>query len=170
MRGEVINRLVVTERGKPVGVLSISDVVASMVEAGAVRRGTVADVMSRSMLVCRAGTPITAVARGMTDARFRSVLVLDAAGKPLGVVSGQDLLAFCKEGGCEDEPVERVMHEALTIHPGASLREAADKMIEHHHHRLIVVDPNQEHGIPLGAISSFDIVAEMAQPGSVWQA
>jgi CBS domain-containing protein len=62
------------------------------------------------------------------------------------------------------------MHEALTIHPGASLREAADKMIEHHHHRLIVVDPNQEHGIPLGAISSFDIVAEMAQPGSVWQA
>jgi len=61
------------------------------------------------------------------------------------------------------------MHDALTIHPTASLREAATLMIEKHHHRLVVVDPKQPDGIPLGVISSFDIVAEMARPGSVWQ-
>jgi hypothetical protein len=42
-------------------------------------------------------------------------------------------------------------------------------MIENHHHRLVVVDPQEPESIPLGVISSFDIVAEMARPGSVWQ-
>jgi CBS domain-containing protein len=61
------------------------------------------------------------------------------------------------------------MHSALTIHMSADLRQAADKMIENHHHRLIVVDENQPDAMPLGIISSFDIVAEMARPDSVWQ-
>jgi hypothetical protein len=42
-------------------------------------------------------------------------------------------------------------------------------MIENHHHRLVVVDPEQPDAMPLGIISSFDIVAEMAHPESVWQ-
>jgi CBS domain-containing protein len=42
-------------------------------------------------------------------------------------------------------------------------------MIEHHHHRLVVVDPDEPESMPLGVLSSYDIVAEMAKPGSVWQ-
>jgi CBS domain-containing protein len=49
------------------------------------------------------------------------------------------------------------------------LHEAAKKMIEHHYHRLVVIDPEQPDAMPLGVISSFDIVAEMAAPSSVWQ-
>ena len=62
-----------------------------------------------------------------------------------------------------------VMHPVLLIKMNASLREAADMMIENHHHRLLVVDPEQPESMPLGIISSFDIVSEMAQPDSVWQ-
>jgi CBS domain-containing protein len=57
----------------------------------------------------------------------------------------------------------------LTIDINASLREAADMMIKHHHHRLVVIDDQEPDAFPLGVISSFDIVAEMARPGSVWQ-
>jgi CBS domain-containing protein len=78
-------------------------------------------------------------------------------------------LAFCEQDECEDVTVADVMHPALTIHMSASLREAADKMIKHHHHRLVVVDPDEPEAVPLGIISSFDIVAEMARPESVWQ-
>jgi CBS domain-containing protein len=62
------------------------------------------------------------------------------------------------------------MHQALTISPRATLREAADLMIENHHHRLVVVDPEHPQSMPLGIVSSYDIVNEMAQPGSVWHA
>jgi CBS domain-containing protein len=166
---ESISRLVVTEDGKPVGVVSISDFVASLAETQPVHRNTVGDVMSRAILVTRQETPIMHVARVMTSAHFRSVIVVDEAGKPLGVASGLDLLAFCSEEGCHNVPVVRAMHDSLTIFPSATLREAATLMIEKHHHRLVVVDPKRPDGMPLGAISSFDIVAEMAQPGSVWQ-
>jgi CBS domain-containing protein len=169
MSDEGISRLMVTEKGKPVGVVSISDFVASLAELQPAQRSTVGDVMSRAILVTRQETPIVQVARVMTSAHFRSVIVVDESGKPLGVASGFDLLAFCNKDGCHNVPVVQAMHDALTIFPEASLREAATLMIEKHHHRLVVVDAKRPDGMPLGAISSFDIVAEMAHPGSVWQ-
>ena len=62
-----------------------------------------------------------------------------------------------------------IMHPPVTISPHASLREAADAMITHHIHRLVVVDPQQPMAMPLGIISTSDILIEMAQPGSAWQ-
>ncbi len=164
-----MSRLMVTEGGQPIGVISVSDLVASMVSHSTVARATVADVMSRAYLVCRDTTPVASVARGMTDARYRSVLVVSPRGQPLGVVSGLDLIAYSREEGCGEATAADVMHPALTIHPEASLRQAADRMIEHHHHRLIVVDPSDPEAMPLGIISTYDIVAEMAHPRSVWR-
>jgi CBS domain-containing protein len=169
MREEEIHRLLVTENGQPVGIISISDFVAALAGRAPLRRDTVADVMSDAILVCRDKTPATAAARAMVDSGYRSVLVVNGKGKPLGFVTGLDMLALCEQVDCESIVVADVMHPALTIHMSASLREAADKMIKHHRHRLIVVDPNEPDSVPLGMISSFDIVAEMARPGSVWQ-
>ena len=165
-----ISRLLVTENGKPVGVISLSDFVASLAREEEPKRETVGDVMSDAILVCRGKTPIYSAARAMTTSGYRSVLVVDKGGKPLGVVSGIDLLPFVKDGVDESLTVRNVMHPALTIDIHASLREAADKMIQNHHHRLIVVDDADPDAFPLGVISSFDIVEQMARPGSVWQA
>ncbi|GAB1471138.1 hypothetical protein MASR2M66_20160 [Chloroflexota bacterium] len=164
-----INRLVVTENGKPIGIISLSDFVAHIAEREEFKRDNVGDVMSDAILVCRGKTPITSAARTMTSSGGRFVLVVDAKGKTLGVVSGRDLLAYIQNGDAENKVVRDVMHSALTIDITASLREAADKMIQNHHHRLVVVDQEDPDAFPLGVISSFDIVAEMARPDSVWQ-
>lgn len=164
-----VNRLLVTEDGKPVGVISITDFVASIAGEGTPKRDTVADVMSDAMLVCRGKTPIISAARTLIQAGWRSVLVVDGKGKTLGVVSGKDLMPFVGNGVDENLTVRDVMHQAYTININASLREAADLMIKEHHHRLIVIDEEDPDAFPLGVISSFDIVAEMARPGSIWQ-
>ena len=164
-----VSRLLVTEDGKPVGVISTTDFVVSIAKEEQPERETVADVMSDAMLVCRGKTPIVSAARTLMEAGWRSVLVIDAKGKTLGVVSGKDLMPFVENGIDENLTVRDVMHPAFTIHINASLREAADLMIQKHHHRLIVVDDEDPDAFPLGVISSFDIVAEMARPGSIWQ-
>jgi CBS domain-containing protein len=164
-----INRLLVTENGAAVAIISSSDFVASIAREEKAQRDTVADVMSDAILVCRDKTPVTSAARTMTQAHWRSVLVVDSNGKPLGVVSDRDLMPLLKDGVRPDLTVADVMHAALTVDMHASLREAADLMIQHHHHRLIVVEQADPGGFPLGIISSFDIVAEMARPGSIWQ-
>jgi len=166
---KAISRLLVTDNGKPVGILSLSDFIASMVEKTQVNRSIVADVMSDAILVCRGKTPIASAARAMTSAGWRSVVVVDAKGKAIGVVSGLDLLPFIKNEPKENVTVRDVMHPALTIDQNASLREAVEKMIENHYHRLIVIDKENPDAFPLGAISTFDIVEQMARPDSVWQ-
>ena len=50
----------------------------------------------------------------------------------------------------DDLTVADVMHTALTIDMHASLREAADLMIQHHHHRLVVVDAERPGFLPAG--------------------
>jgi len=164
-----VSRLLVTKKGKPVGVISTTDFVASIAELETPKRETVSDVMSDAMLVCRGKTPIISAARTLRQAGWRSVLVVDAKGKALGVVSGKDLMPFVENGVDENLTVRDLMHKAYTIHINASLREAADLMIKEHHHRLIVIDEEDPDAFPLGVISSFDIVAEMARPGSIWQ-
>ena len=59
--------------------------------------------------------------------------------------------------------------DLITIGISSSLQQAADLMIQNHRHRLIVVDQDDPEGFPLGVISSMDIVAAMARPGSIWQ-
>ena len=164
-----VARLLVTENNKPVGVIALADFIASLRGQIQTRRETVGDVMSDAILVCRGKTPVLSAASAMTSSGWRSVLVVDAKGKVLGVVSGLDLMQFVKNGMGENLVVRDVMHPALTIDINASLREAADKMIQNHHHRLVVIDAEDPDAFPLGAISTFDIVAEMARPDSVWQ-
>ena len=164
-----IHRLLVNENGKSAGFISISDFVSSIAEQEKARRANVADVMSDAILVCRENTPIISAARTMTQAGMRSVLVVDAKGVPQGLVSGVDLMPFVENGVDSQITVRSVMHPPLTIDLHASLREAADLMINNHHHRLVVVDQSDPQTFPLGIISSIDIVAEMARPGSVWQ-
>jgi CBS domain-containing protein len=164
-----ISRLLVTEKGKPVGMIAGSDFVASIARDEQAQRETVADVMSDAILVCRALTPVTSAARTMTQAGWRSVLVVDARGRPQGVVSEKDLVPLVQDGVHDDLTVADVMHPMQTIDIRASLRQAAEMMIQHHNHRVVVVDGKNPDSFPLGIVSSFDIVAEMARPESIWQ-
>jgi CBS domain-containing protein len=164
-----ISRLMVTENGKPAGMIASSDFVASIARTEKAKRETVADVMSDAILVCRDQTPVISAARTMTQAGWRSVLVVDSRGRPLGVVSEKDLIPLIQGGIKSDAVVSRVMHTMQTLDIRTTLREAADTMINKHHHRVVVVDKDDPDSFPLGIVSSFDIVAEMARPGSVWQ-
>jgi len=59
-----VSRLLVTEDGKPVGIISLSDFVASIAEEEKLKRDTVGDVMSDAILVCRGKTPISSARAG----------------------------------------------------------------------------------------------------------
>ena len=165
-----VHRMLVTELGAPVGVISVSDIVASIAKQEKVSREKVGDVMSNAFLVCRDKTPVISAARTMTQAGWRSVIVVDSRGKALGIVTGSYLLRIAGKSVDENLTVSEVMNRRLlTIDMNASLQEAANMMIQNHRHRVIVIDTNDPESLPLGIISSVDIVAQMAKPGSIWQ-
>lgn len=142
--------------------VAVSDFVQALARIS-INPRTVADVMSRAIVVTHPDTRIEHLARGMSERRSRSVIVLDRRGRALGVVTGHDLLEVDPETSAEE-----LMHLPITIAPSATLREAADAMVQNEVHRLVVADPGEPHALPLGLVSSYDIVAEMAEPGSRW--
>ena len=171
MREDNIRRLLVVDDDRPVGVISVSDFIADLASKTPIKREKVSDVMSDAYLVCRDKTPLSATLRAMSDTGWRSVVVVNAHGKPLGIFSGLDLIACCdQDQGLDSMLVTEVMHPPLKIGMDASLQDAAKMMIESHHHRILVIDPADTDSMPLGVISSFDIVSEMARPDSIWQA
>jgi CBS domain-containing protein len=167
MRTRNVSRLVVTQGGAPLGVVSVSDVVASLAPAR-LGRERVADVMSWGFLACRPQTPVTAAARAMTERSSRSLVVLGDDGGAAGVVTGHDLLRLA-EGSAGATTVADLMQDPITIRSDATLREAADRMLEHDLHRLVVCDADEAPFVPLGIVSTTDIMVQMAAPGSVWR-
>jgi len=67
-----VSRLLVTDKEKPVGFISLSDFVASIAGEIKTRRETVGDVMSDAILVCRGKTPVASAALAMTSSGWRS--------------------------------------------------------------------------------------------------
>src|SRR5687768_14441330 len=68
MADKRIHRMLVTDASKPVGMISISDFVATIAAQEEIRRETVGDVMSRTFLVCREDNTVLSAARTMTQA------------------------------------------------------------------------------------------------------
>lgn len=170
MADKSVHRMIVTEHDRSVGIVSISDFVAGIAEQEPIRRATVGDVMSRTFLVCREDNTVISAARTMTQAGWRSIIVVDSKGKLQGVITGHDLLRLA--GITVDETLkvcDLMSRNLITTDINSSLQEAADIMIKNHRHRVIVVAKSDPDSFPLGVISSFDIVAAMARPGSIWQ-
>ncbi len=165
-----IHRLLVTEKGRPMGVISLSDFVAGIAAQEAARRETVGDVMSRTFLVCRESTPVLSAARTMTQTGWRSIIVVNAKGMLRGILTRRDLLRLAGRPIEESLLVGQLINrKLLTTDIHSSLQQAADLMIQNHRHRVIVVDQEDPESFPLGVISSMDIVAAMARPNSIWQ-
>lgn len=159
--------LVVHDDGKVVGALSVSDLVEPFGRPSGEGR-TVRDVMSYAIVTCLPSTPVSSAARAMTERRSRSVVVVDEAGLAVGMVTSFDLLSLYEDDR-RDHPVSELMRTPLiTAGPEMSLSDAADLMIGHEVHRLVVVDPAGD-GAPIGIASTSDVVAAMVQESSVWQ-
>lgn len=125
----------------------------------------VIDLMASDPIVVAPDLPVDQVARVLADYDIGGLPVVDASGRLVGVVSQSDLLRLRTSSSASvDWPrlfARDVMTQpAMTIRSSASLEEAAQRMAEHHVHRLVVVGDDTE--IALGVISDSDLIRAFA--------
>lgn len=121
-------------------------------------------LMSSSVCCVREDVSIEAVAALLTEGVFRGVPVVDEGGKPIGVVSGADLVRHHYDSGAApDEPLSTVgdiMSDiSFTLDEGASVSQAAAGMAFESIHCIPVVDPI---GQLVGILSSLDVLYWLA--------
>lgn len=127
----------------------------------------VGDVMALEPVVIRADAALSEAVTLMERHHIHGVPVVDGAGSLVGVLSQTDLLrARATEFLWANWPGLAVRHlmssPALTVHRSMPLADAARKMERHHVHRLVVVADGDE-ALPIGVISTSDLVRAMAE-------
>ena len=133
----------------------------------AARATTVADVMALDLIVVRANAPLEQAAELMDHHRVSGLPVVDSAGTLVGVVSQTDLVrARSTEYLWVNWPGLAVRHlmtaPPITVTRSTPLSVAAARMERDHIHRLVVVADDDE-TIPIGILSTTDLVHDMAR-------
>ena len=109
----------------------------------------VSQSMTTALITTEPAAPIDEVAATLARRHVSAVPVLDDRGSIVGVVSRSDLLHHQRlhphthGARCADAMTQG----PIVVAPDTSLREAAQLMLEHHFHRLFVVDRGQLAGV-----------------------
>jgi CBS-domain-containing membrane protein len=128
---------VVDDTGRCVGVLSVTDLIHwlsqgdrtakqrdsdlepicsdwQVVDLDVVPADEVCHYMTADVVTALNGTPIGELAQKMLDARIHRIIVTDAEGRPIGIVSSTDILAAVAKSNAEaNERQVREFHETV---------------------------------------------------------
>ncbi len=122
----------------------------------------VRDVMQAGVVACQTHTPLDKVARAMAKENIGAVVVVDDQGYLEGLISQTDLVRaeasnreFTK---LPDILPEHIMtRNVITTTPDELLALAVDKLIENRIHRLVVVEQDNGHKVPVGILTVTDL-------------
>jgi CBS domain-containing protein len=119
------------------------------------------DFMSRSLISVHPDTPLDQATRILAERDISCVLVLDAAGAPCGIVSSTDILrdALRELSQGHRDPTPRLARDVMStsligIDEGQSVREAAEAMVIHRIHRVLVSRGDE----PVAVLSTRDVM------------
>lgn len=141
---------------------------------------TAADLMSTPVRTIPQGMSLREAAHLLTRDSISGAPVVDADGRCIGVLSASDFITWAGKDSndtvirflapwgemidIEDHPDSTIRQymtaQPVTVAPAAPIGELAQKMVDAHIHRVLVVN---EHDRPQGIVTSTDILAAVAR-------
>ena len=115
----------------------------------------VRNLLKDAIISCREDEPLECAVAKMYATNVGSVVVVDMAGKPVGIVTERDIVRFLAQEVDFKTPLGQVAKKSLiTVSPEDSIISAAVKMIENNIRHMPVV----EGGRVVGVISIRDVL------------
>jgi CBS domain-containing protein len=120
----------------------------------------VRSVMSTPLSTCSADAPLRAAIGSMAEADVGSLVVLDEAGQPAGLLTHRSVAATLLQGTVDPDTsrARDAVREATTISASSPVWKAQDLLERRHIKHLIVM----EDGRPAGLLSQTDLVRLLA--------
>ena len=142
---------------------------ARLVSKAMKKNNTLDSILTPDIETVQKGQALSEVARLFREQDFQHVPVLDEW-KPVGMISQSDIMRLIYDADHTDSraidhmlddmfSIEDVMSKELTLLPlGGSIREAAETLIEHNQHSVIIVD---RIGDVAGIVTSSDLIKHL---------
>ncbi len=122
---------------------------------------TAADVMSRAPRTCSTFSTVTEAVLIFKSEDCGMVPVVDAEGKPVGVVTDRDIaLALANHPDLTDRPISEIMStDPLMVKPDLPLPRVAQIMAQQQIRRILVVD---DEGRLVGVVAWADVAPSLS--------
>ncbi len=118
--------------------------------------------MHRNLVTLEPHAPVSEAARLMAERNVGSVLVLNAAGKPRGIITDRDIVVRCVARNIDlwDTTIENILSEDLqTCHVDDGVFECIERMRKAGVRRMPVVDSA---GHAIGIVSFGDLLSHLS--------
>lgn len=122
-----------------------------------------------SLVTCRPSSSIREAATAMADREVGSIIVVDDAGLPLGVVTDKDLRKKVATGRESiDQPVARIMSSpVVTAPPSLTIADVQMEMIRNHLNHLVLTKDGSRRSPVVGVLTEHDILILQANNPAV---
>lgn len=112
---------------------------------------------------CRESDPLHKIAQSMADDDISGLVVTDADGYLVGIITRSDVLrAGLESPDWRAEPAANYMtRNVVTVAPEAHLEDVMHLLLGRHIHRVVVVVMDKGKLRPIAVISDSDLVIEM---------
>ena len=152
-----ISRLIVSEKERPVGILTEKDLVKSLyrIDAKPLEASRVSDIMSKDLVTVQHGVTLSDCAKIMLDKKISSVLVLKKDKTLLGIITKTDLASVFLTQATGQLSVSKIMTKnVITVKPADSLLYVESVLVNNKISR-VVVERNRQ---PVGIITHRDFI------------
>ena len=124
----------------------------------------ITSVMEGNLVTVDLNDTAEIVEKIMTSNNLSCVPVINAEGICFGVISAPDLVQFhqARKNPMAEHAWEMCTHKIIEVAPDISIKRAAQLMLEHGIHHLVVTEGKSIKGI----VSSLDIIRGCLIPGS----
>ncbi len=168
-----IDRVVVTEIEKPLGIITQKDIVSFLL-ADMSKRGiekiSTKEVMSRNLFTVKPTATIPDAAKTMIQSKISSLVVVDDDGELKGIVTKADISYYFASKGAGIYSVHNLMTpNPITVRQSQSIFLAVALMSENKISRIVVIDDENE---PVGIITLTDvtIISSLLKPARAMRA
>ena len=105
------------------------------------------------------------VAREMVDRNISGLVVVDAEGCLEGLITRTDLVraAHDRRDWMNLTANDYMVRNVVTVRLDDTLQHVMDLLVEHHVHRVVAVEPEDDKLRPIAVLSAADVVYHMAQ-------
>ncbi len=133
------------------------------------QKTAVREIMHRGVITCGPDTPLKEVARIMNATDVHALFVVDERDVVLGVVSHWDMLRAFDQDLYNVKAADIMSAEVRSIDPEARVADAVAMMLQQHVHRLLVAREEQGEKVPLGIVSTTDVIDAMWGRPWLWE-
>jgi CBS domain-containing protein len=130
---------------------------------------TVSEVMHKGAVTCAPATSLEEAVRILSDSDVTSLVVVGNAGELLGILSHMDVLRHYGENLAERQVGEIMSPAVLTVPPDAPIQAAINMILNSSAHRLVVTVPSAGGNVPVGVLSTTDIIRHLRGAPWAWR-